>query len=280
MADNEWADWIGRSERVADQADPKPGRALAATFDSPAGAQPGDLLPYLWHWIYFLPMAPMSQMGPDGHPRRGGFLPPLPLERRMWAGGRLVFHGELRVGDALEKRSEILKVSLKEGKNGKVAFVTVKHEVSPPRGLAVEEEQDIAYVEMPKEFVPPKPIPLPENLDWQEPCPIDPVKLFRFSAVTFNAHRIHYDFRYATQVEKYPGLVIHGPLQAMLLMRAANLRNPGRRVARFSFRAVRPVFDCDALFLSSRLKDGGGLDLYTSNGGGHICMQADLSWHS
>ncbi|MGC2395192.1 MAG: MaoC family dehydratase N-terminal domain-containing protein, partial [Rhodomicrobium sp.] len=190
------------------------------------------------------------------------------------------FHGELRVGDALEKRSEILKVSLKEGKNGKVAFVTVKHEVSSPRGLAVEEEQDIAYVEMPKEFVPPKPIPLPENLDWQEPCPIDPVKLFRFSAVTFNAHRIHYDFRYATQVEKYPGLVIHGPLQAMLLMRAANLRNSGRRVARFSFRAVRPVFDCDALFLSSRLKDGGGLDLYTSNGGGHICMQADLSWHS
>ena len=198
----------------------------------------------------------------------------------MWAGGRLVFHGELRVGDALEKRSEILKVSLKEGKNGKVAFVTVKHEVSSPRGLAVEEEQDIAYVEMPKEFVPPKPIPLPENLDWQEPCPIDPVKLFRFSAVTFNAHRIHYDFRYATQVEKYPGLVIHGPLQAMLLMRAANLRNSGRRVARFSFRAVRPVFDFDALFLSGRLKDDGGLDLYTSNGGGHICMQAELSWHS
>ena len=280
MADNEWADWIGRNECVADQADPKPVLALAATLDFAASAQPGDLLPYLWHWIYFLPMAPMSQIGPDGHPRRGGFLPPLPLERRMWAGGRLVFHDELRVGDALEKRSEILKVSLKEGKNGKVAFVTVKHEVSSPRGLAVEEEQNIAYVEMPKEFVPPKPIPLPENLDWQEPCPIDPVKLFRFSAVTFNAHRIHYDFRYATQVEKYPGLVIHGPLQAMLLMRAANLRNSGKRVARFSFRAVRPVFDFDALFLSGRLKDDGGLDLYTSNGGGHICMQAELSWHS
>ena len=170
----------------------------------------------------------------------------------------MVFHDELRVGDALEKRSEILKVSLKEGKNGKVAFVAVKHEVSSPRGLAVEEEQDIAYVEMPKEFVPPKPIPLPENLDWQEPCPIDPVKLFRFSAVTFNAHRIHYDLRYATQVEKYPGLVI----------------------ARFSFRAVRPVFDFDALFLSGRLKDDGGLDLYTSNGGGHICMQAELSLRS
>ena len=136
MADNEWADWIGRSERVADQADPKPVRALAATFDSAAGAQPGDLLPSLALDIFSSDGAD-AQIGPDGHPRRGGFLPPLPLERRMWAGGRLVFHDELRVGDALEKRSEILKVSLKEGKNGKVAFVAVKHEVSSPRGLAV-----------------------------------------------------------------------------------------------------------------------------------------------
>ena len=279
MADNEWVDWIGRSECVADQADPKPVRALAATFNSPAGAEPGDLLPYLWHWIYFLPIAPMSQIGPDGHPRRGGFLPPLPLERRMWAGGRLVFHGELRVGDALEKRFEILKVSLKEGKNGKVAFVTVKHEVSSPRGLAVEEEQDIAYVEMPKEFVPPKPIRCRRTSTGRSPvqsilssCSASLPSHSTLTASTMTSVR---DAGGKISWPRYPW-----PAPGDAIHEGRHLRNSGRRVARFSFRAVRPVFDCDALFLSSRLKDGGGLDLYTSNGGGHICMQADLSWAS
>ncbi len=280
MAENEWSSWVGRSERVTDVADPKPIRTLSATFDTLPKDREGDPLPCLSHWIYFLPLAPMSQIGPDGHPIRdgSGFLPPLPIERRMWAGGRLTFHGELRVGDALEKKSEILKIAEKEGGTGRMAFVTVKHETSSPRGLAIDEEQDIVYLEMPKAFTPPKPVPLPDNLTWQERYPVDPVLLFRFSAITFNGHRIHYDIRYAAEVEKYPGLVVHGPLQAMLLMRAATARNPGRRPARFSFRGVRPAFDFDTLSLSGKVRDDGGLDLYTSNGDGHVCMQAALSW--
>jgi 3-methylfumaryl-CoA hydratase len=280
MAENEWSGWIGRIEKLHDLADPKPVRALAATFDMLPHDKEGDPLPYLSHWLYFLPMAPESQIGLDGHPKRdgSGFLPPVPIERRMWAGGRLTFRSELRVGDALGKTSEILKIAEKEGATGRMAFVTVKHEIASSRGAAIEEEQDIVYLDMPKTFTPPKPVPLPEDLAWQERYPVDPVLLFRFSAITFNGHRIHYDIRYATEVEKYPGLVVHGPLQAMLLMKAATERNAGRRPARFSFRGVRPAFDFDTVLLSGKTRDDGGLDLYTSNGDGHVCMQASISW--
>ena len=170
----------------------------------------------------------------------------------MWAGGRLTFHDPLRIGDVIEKKSEILKVDEKKGKASQMAFVTVKHEVYSPRGLAISEEQDIVYIEIPKVFALPKPIPLPDNLTWQLPYPIDPVLLFRFSAVTFNGHRIHYDLRYSSEVEKYPGLVVHGPLQAMLMMRAAETLNPRRRVARYSFRGSGPF--STSISCSSRAK--------------------------
>jgi 3-methylfumaryl-CoA hydratase len=194
----------------------------------------------------------------------------------MWAGSRLTFHTELRAGDFLEKKSEILKIKEKVGVTGQMAFVTVKHLISSSRGLAIEEEQDIAYLEMPTSFSPPEPVPLPGDLTWQEHYPVDPVLLFRFSAVTFNSHRIHYDLKYATEVEKFPGLVVHGPLQAILLMRAAQSRSPGRHILRFSFRALRPLFHFDALTLSGRTGNGGALELYTSNGQGQMCMQATL----
>ncbi len=278
MAEPDWSEWVGRTESSTDHAVARPIRALAATFDLPSDAEAGDLMPTLWHWLYFRPLAPMSQIGPDGHPKRGGFLPPLPIERRMWAGGRLTFHDRLVLGDVMERKSEILKVDEKKGKAVRMAFVTVKHEINTARGLAISEEQDIVYLEIPKIFVPPKPIPLPENLAWQERYPVDPVMLFRFSAVTFNGHRIHYDLPYTTEIEKYPGLVVHGPLQAMLMMRAAEQRNAGKAVARYSFRGVRPLFHFDALFLSGRERDDGGLDLYTSNGDGLICMQAAIEW--
>jgi len=278
MTEPDWQQWVGRTESSVDHAVARPIRALSVTFDTTPYAEPGDRIPNLWHWIYFRPLALMSQVDTDGHPKRGGFLPPLPIERRMWAGGRLTFHAPLRIGDVIEKKSEILKVDEKQGKAARMAFVTVKHDVFSPRGLAISEEQDIVYIEIPKTFVLPKPIPLPDKLTWQRPYPIEPVLLFRFSAVTFNGHRIHYDLRYTTEVEKYPGLVVHGPLQAMLMMRAAETRNPRRRVARYSFRGVRPLFDFDKLFLSGRTREDGGLDLYTSNGDGYVCMQATLDW--
>ena len=272
-------DWEGRTQEVADRAHPTPVRALAATLDAPAAAEEGVALPELWHWLYFLPTVPMAEIALDGHPKRGGFLPPVPLDRRMWAGGRLTFHRPLRVGEAIRQRSTILKVAEKEGRAGRMVFVTVRHETSGEAGgLAVEEEQDIVYVAMPERFVPPEPVAPPPDPAWSEEVAVDTVLLFRFSALTFNAHRIHYDLPYATEVEKYPGLVVHGPLQAMLLMEAATRRDPGRRPARFAFRGVRPLFHFEALRRVAHPRGDGGLDLRTVNGDGAVAMQAALHW--
>jgi len=184
----------------------------------------------------------------------------------------------LRVGDAMEKKSEILKIEEKETKSGSMALVTVRHEVRSARGLALVEEQDIAYLDTPKIYAPPKPLPLPGDLSWQAPFPVDTALLFRFSALTFNSHRIHYDLAYTTEVEHYPGLLVHGPLQAMLLILAAVERNPDKSVARYSFRGVRPLFHFDALTLSGRERDDGGLNLFASNGDGLVTMQAAVEW--
>jgi 3-methylfumaryl-CoA hydratase len=278
MADSRWTDWVGRTETATDEAAAWPILALDATLDAPASAHPGDSLPPLAHWLYFLPLAPGSRLAPNGHEELGGFLPPVPLERRMWAGGRFVFHDALRVGDAMEKKSEILKIEEKETRSGPMALVTVRHEVRSPRGLALVEEQDIAYLDAPKVYAPPKPVPLPGALSWQAPQPIDTALLFRFSALTFNSHRIHYDLAYTTEVEHYPGLLVHGPLQAMLLIRAAAERSPEKSAARYSFRGVRPLFHFETLTLSGRERGDGGLDLFASNGEGLVTMQAAVEW--
>ena len=280
MSEVRLQDWVGRSQDQADHSYPTPVRGLAATLNAAhaAQAQAGDPLPELWHWLYFLPQVPMAEIALDGHPKRGGFLPPVALERRMWASGRLEFQGDLRVGEPLLQSSRILKVAEKEGKAGRMVFVTVQHAVSSPRGPAIAEEQDIVYVAMPERFVPPDPVPGPADPAWSEPVAVDTVLLFRFSALTFNGHRIHYDLPYATGVEKYPGLVVHGPLQALLLMQSAQRHNPGRRPARFSFRGVRPLFHFETLRLQGRPRPDGGHDLFTVTGDGHVCMQASIHW--
>ena len=180
------------------------------------------------------------------------------------------------VGEAITRTSTILRVAEKAGKAGPMAFVTVRHEITTPRGPAIDEEQDIVFLEMPTAFSPPAPTLLPDGLAFDTPRAVDPVLLFRFSALTFNGHRIHYDRTYASEVEKYPGLVVHGPLQAMLLMEAA--RKTPRTVARFEFRAVRPLFDFDTVRVCGKARDDGGLNLFTANGDGHIGMQAHLHW--
>ncbi|MDC7790030.1 MaoC family dehydratase N-terminal domain-containing protein [Rhodoplanes sp. TEM] len=272
-------DWVGRTEEASDQAYPTPARALAATLDQ-AGvdAGVGKPLPELWHWLYFLPIVPAGEIGPDGHPKRGGFLPPIALERRMWASGRYVFHDRVRVGDVLHKTSKITRIAEKQGNTGRMVFVTVKHTVRSGRGPAVEEEQDIVYLPMPAAFTPPPPTPAPENPAWSEPVALDPVLLFRFSALTFNGHRIHYDLPYARETEKYPGLVLHGPLQALLLLEAARRHAPDRMPARYTFRAVYPLFGHDRLTLMGVARPDGGHDLFTVNGDGHVGMQATVAW--
>jgi 3-methylfumaryl-CoA hydratase len=223
---DDYADWIGRTEEAEDSVPAQTARVLAATLDmderarAAAGIADGGPLPPLWHWLAFLPDAPSSALD--------GFLPPVPLERRMWAGGKLAFHADVRIGEPIHRRSEIAKVSAKTGSTGRMVFVTVAHALSTARGLAVTETQDIVYMPMPERFSPPPPTPAPEAA-WSEPAAIDAARLFRFSAATFNAHRIHYDLAYAVEVEKYPGLVVHGPLQAILLMEAARRRRGGPR---------------------------------------------------
>jgi 3-methylfumaryl-CoA hydratase len=240
-----FAEWIGRTEAVEDFIAAAPAQAAAATLDdAESGFAEGSALPPLWHWFYFLPKAPASRIGPDGHPRRGGFLPPIPLPRRMFAGARLSFLEPLVIGRQASREGVIRAVSQKTGRSGTLAFVTVGYTIRQNGRKCVEEEQDIVYRE-PGALVPaPQPAPLPPLPDGAVSRMIepDPVLLFRFSALTFNAHRIHYDRPYATGVEGYPGLVVHGPLTAVLLMELVR-RNIGRPVRAFSFRGQAPLFD-------------------------------------
>ncbi len=279
MGDATLQDWVGRTETLADVVTPTPVRALSATLNGPQiDPQAGDPVPPLWSWLYFLPIVPTAQVGPDGHPQRGGFLPPIELERRMWAGSRVTFHDEIRIGDNITKSSEILKIAAKQGRAGQMVFITVGHRVASPRGLAVEEEQDIVYIAMPKIFAPPPPVPAPADAAWSDPIAIDPVLLFRFSALTFNCHRIHYDRPYAVDVEKYPGLVVHGPLQAVLLMESARRHVSGRQPTRFEFRGVRPLFEFDQVRILGKPRADGGHDVCTVNGEDRIGMQSTIQW--
>ncbi len=280
MEENPWREWVGKSETLEDCATPTPVRALAATLnrEEETSSSPGSELQPIWNWLYFLPIVPMSNVGKDGHPERGGFLPPITLPRRMWAGSRCTFHNPIHIGDTMRRTSTITNVTEKEGKAGNLVFVTVQHEVSTESQLAVTEEQDIVYVNIPEKFTPPEPAPLPE-CDWNEMIPVNPVLLFRFSALTFNGHRIHYDRSYATDVENYPGLVVHGPLQAVLLFDAATKRNPSSRPASFEFRGLRPLFDFEKLSVSGQTNQDGSWSLYTSNGEGAIGMKAKITWN-
>ncbi|MBI1238301.1 MAG: acyl-CoA dehydrogenase [Alphaproteobacteria bacterium] len=277
MGDSPWQNWVGREDTSEDIIQAVPAKALAATLNrTDLQGSPGEAIPPLWIWLSFLPLVPMAQIGPDGHPQRGGFLPPISEPRRMWAGSRCRFHVPLRIGSHVSRRSVIQSVTEKTGKTGRMVFVTVGHSIKADGVLAIEETQDIVYMPIPEKFSPPAPVMLPA-CDWREPLTIDPVLLFRFSALTFNGHRIHYDRPYAVDAEKYPGLVVHGPLQAILLFEAALRHAPGRAPLSFQFRGLRPLFDFDDVSVNGRATDR-GLDLFTANGDGAIGMQASLEW--
>ena len=273
--------WVGRVEEATDTISLRQARQMAATLgDSCAGddLKEGAVLPPLWHWMGWTPDAPMAGLGTDGHPTKGGFLPPAPLERRMWAGGRLQFQSALRIGQPMHRRSEILKIVEKSGSSGNMFFVTVGHQTHGPSGLAVTEEQDIVYVAMPQSFSPPPPVAAPDTSEWAEHPVIDTARLFRFSALTFNAHRIHFDLPYAMDMEKYPGLIVHGPLQAMLLMEAARRHNAPAQPGSFRFRGVRPLFHFNALRLMGLPVQDGAQALCTVMEDNLVCMQADVTW--
>jgi len=274
-------EWIGRTRQDTEEASAVSVSMLAATLSDLPGlpeARQGALLPPLWHWIMFHPDAPMARLDTDGHPRRGGFLPPITLERRMWAGGQLTFHAPVHVGDRVRRTSRIAKIRKVENDRGGMIFVTVEHRLDGPQGLAIEEVQDIVYMPMPDSFQPPKKTPAPETVTQEMRLPMPETRLFRFSAATFNAHRIHYDLPYTREVEKYPGLVVHGPMQALCLMALAT-QAKGRAPDRFSFRGVHPMFAGGEIRLCAWEEgDMPGLQLCTAAEEGHRCMQASAEW--
>ncbi len=272
-------DWVGRTETVSDAVTATPCAALAATLDRDADRpEPGTPLPALWHWLYFLPLHRQSDLGPDGHAQRGGFLPPVPLPRRMWAGSQLEFHAPLRVGDALVRTSTIDGVTEKHGRTGALVFVRVRHEIrrDGESAVALTEFHDIVFREPPAPGdLAPAPKAAPATSAWQRKWIPDDVLLFRYSALTFNGHRIHYDRRYVTQVEGYPGLVVHGPLQATLLLDLLRRERPDAAVARFEFRAVRPAFDSDPFFVCGEPQaDGRTFRLWAKDHEGFLTMDA------
>ncbi|EER60285.1 conserved hypothetical protein [Acidovorax delafieldii 2AN] len=273
--------WEGRSETHQDQIAAAPMRGLSATLGrhDPFPAA-GDELQPLWHWLYFLPQALQQELGEDGHPRKGGFLPPVPLPRRMWAGGRLQWLQPLRVGEDVKRTSEILSVSHKSGRSGDLVFATIRHELSGGAGLAVREEQDIVYREMARPGDPaPAPQAPPAAALWSREIVPDPVLLFRYSALTFNGHRIHYDRSYAVECEAYPALVVHGPLIATLLADLARRECPGHRFASFNFRAVRPLFDRHPFRVCGRPSaDGKSALLWAQDHEGWLAMQAEVQF--
>ena len=272
---NPYAGWIGNTETVEDEIAPAPALSVAAMLDDTETAlAAGAPLPPVWHWFYFLPKVPQSNLGPDGHPRRGGFMPPIELPRRMFAGARMRFVSPLVIGKPASRAAEIRQVSEKSGRSGKLAFVTVGYTIRQDGAVCIEEEQDIVYREPGAKVPAPVPAalpPVPEG-SWTRTITPDPRLLFRFSAVTFNAHRIHYDRRYAVEEEGYPGLVVHGPLTAILLMELVR-HNAGRPAAAFEFRGRAPLFDL-APFRVAATPDDGAVKLEAHGPDGKTAMTA------
>jgi 3-methylfumaryl-CoA hydratase len=240
-----YSDWIGRTEEAQELIALAQVRATAATLDDTTTEFAlGSALPPLWHWAFILPRVSQSDLGPDGHPHRGGFLPPFELPRRMFAGGRVRFVRPLVIGESARRHSVIRDVSEKRGKTGKLAFVTVLHQIEQDGAICIEEEQDLVFREAGARTAAPERrelAPVPSG-SWSRVITPDPTLLFRYSALTFNAHRIHYDRDFATGVEGYPGLVVQGQLTAVLLLELVRSQSP-RRVSAFAFRGLAPLFD-------------------------------------
>lgn len=270
--------WIGRTTEASDIVTAQLTKGLRATlFQEIGDPVTGEIAPYTVHWCLAQPVFPHDQLGPDGHPTRGGFLPPVPLPRRMWAGGELNFIDPLRVGDLATRVSRISDIAVKAGSTGQLCFVSVEHTITTPRGVAIRERHDIVYRDMGgTPAAPAKAPPPPPVAQHRESHVSDPVLLFRYSALTFNGHRIHYDRDYVTKVEGYPGLIFHGPLQAALLVEfAAKLK--GKVPGKFSYRGLQPLFEGSEFSVNANPTDA-GLELWTANAERQPTMKGTATW--
>jgi itaconyl-CoA hydratase/mesaconyl-C4 CoA hydratase len=266
--------WLGRSQTFDDALDSGHAKRIAATLSCPM-PEAGDSLSALWHWCYFLESVPLAEIGLDGHPERGGFLPPADNRNRMWAGGRVTFEGDLKIGVPARKTSTIKNIQEKQGKTGSLLFVTLTHEIEQLGQRVMLEEQDIVY----REPSPPKLIgtELPPIAQWQRTIEPTPVLLFRYSAITFNAHRIHYDYPYVTEQEGYPGLVVHGPMLATFMVQAFQGAHPNARLKQLSYRGLRPMVSPTPFEVGGTVQSPGEAQLWISQGG-TLAHQAQLTF--
>lgn len=284
VAEDEWVDWVGRVETTTDTVSADHAQRLFASLDDDRTTQDGDALPPGWHWLYFNPFPRRGDLDDDGHPKRGGFLPPVPLPRRMWAGGSVSYRAPITVGASARRRSEITGVRSVSGRSGQLVFVTVQHVISVGDRTCVVEDQNIVYRGQPTaDGTPPAERPgeppAEPPADWVDTITPDPTLLFRYSALTSNGHRIHYDHRYVTEREGYPALVVHGPLTATLLQRFATRCAAGPTLARFDFRGVYPLFVDASITLEARLgEQPEKLDLRAVNPRGVVAMTATASF--
>jgi len=272
--------WVGREVVERDELALGPARGMAALLDrSLDGMQSGAPLPAGWHWLYFWPVTRQSELALDGHSRRGGFLPLVPLPRRMWVGGKIDFRGQLLLGDAVERRSTILGVREKEGRSGRLIFVSIRHQIARLGEVVIDEVQELVYREAGRPGEPRAGgAPPPPDCTWSETFATDAVVLFRFSALTFNGHRIHFDHPYATGVEGYPGLLVHAPLTALLLLDAAGRHGPGGSPASYTYRAEGPVFGGETVRLSGRVPNDDQMEVWAAAPDGRTAMSGTVTW--
>ena len=276
MTNTDIMSWIGNLKTVEDTLRLEQAALFKATLSGNQTIKNGAPLPPLWHWIYFQEVSNIDDLGRDGHASKGEFLPPIDLPRRMWAGGRLDYQRPPQIGEQLTKTSTIKDIIPKEGKTGKLCFVTVRHEYSDRQDeLVFTEEHDIVYREDPKDKTSPvAEVSAPENSAISETVTPSPVLLFRYSALTFNSHRIHYDRDYCKDVEGYPGLIFHGPLTATLLADFATRQNPNQQIKSFEFRATAPLFDTEPFQIETDGKDNYWAETPT----GGLAMKAKTLW--
>ena len=279
MSDSTLEQWIGRTEAMEDDISLMPARALAATFNREEEVTAKSSLPPLWHWLYFLETAAQIELADDGHRQRGGFLPPVTLPRRMWAGSQLEFHQPVFIGDRLTRRSTIESITEKQGRSGSLVFVKVRHELIKSGQTCITEFQDIVYREAASaNGQTPPGRQAGQTSDFSMQLQGDSRLLFRYSALTFNAHRIHYDHKYVSEVEGYPGLLVHGPLLATLMLELLWKNLPDCRVRSFEFKALRPVFDTHPFTVHGTNPNAeGSTSLWVADHEGFLCMQGSAN---
>jgi itaconyl-CoA hydratase/mesaconyl-C4 CoA hydratase len=276
MSEQSLEAWIGRSQTMEDAMDVGHASRIASTLGEPAPARGQRLLP-LWHWCYFLESVGMQSLGLDGHPARGSFLPPADNRNRMWAGGRVNFEGDLLAGVAAQRTSTVSNIVEKQGKTGSLLFVTVTHEVFQDGHRVIQEEQDIVYrtPSAPK-LQGTEAAPMPQ---WKMTVEPTATLLFRYSALTFNGHRIHYDFPYVTAVEGYPGLVVHGPLIATSMVQSFMQAHPHAKLRHLAYRGLRPLICPKPFEAGGEMVEDGLARLWAAQEG-TLAHQAELRFEA